>query len=80
MITAVIEININDRYISVWFSEMPKGSNRLNRAITAVTARPKGKAFDNAVFKKLPDNLLVSDSAIVIKEGYASINASTSVI
>lgn len=78
--TAAMEITIRSRYMTVLFTSGENGAARLSAAIITAAASPNGSAFVSAVFKKLPLIYRVSDSRIVTKDGYASMQASISVI
>ena len=78
--TAVMEITISRRYITVRFSAGVKGDTRLTAAIIPAAVTPKGSALASAVFRKLPRIRRVSDSRIVTKDGHASMQASIRVI
>ena len=80
LITAVMEITINVRYITVCFSVAATGRIMLIAAIITAATTPNGAAFPSEVGRNLPLILLVSDSRIVANDGYASIHASISVI
>ena len=78
--TAHMEIKISRRYITVLRSGSEKGARRFVRAIIIVTAAPKGAAYFSAVERNRPRIRLVSDSKMVMKDGYASTQASINVI
>ena len=80
LMTAAMEITIRSRYMNVRFTSGENGAARLTAAIITAAASPNGSALFSAVCRKVPRICLVSDSRIVTKDGYASMQASISVI